>query len=755
MSTATRTDYRALARVYHDLGLNVLAVGREKKLVRLMEWGQWQAKRQTPEDVGGMPFCEAVGVAAVCGAVSAPDGMCLVCIDADKAPGEAALLNLLGQLSLPPDYSWAVHTPGKGGGSHIWAYVAESALREELAKKGLDGSAFLKAPFPGTDHIELRWEKVYTVLPGSTHPEGGVYSWHFGNGTPPTGPPAEVEARRIVRLGKWEGETTAPAKDGKTKAAPPLPNEIFEGQGRNNAMTSLAGTNQRKNASPDGILNLLREENKTKCRPPLTDKDLVSIVRSIGKKKAADPLTGNLRPLEQEAAHAEILRAEWLGMYRYAEHLRAWRRWDGQVWEKVPDSVVADAANKVLCREYGTQLAKATSDDAKRLVPLYRDACKYRSVAGGLSFLRGQDGVQTRAEEWDPEPYTVNCADGLLDMRTRELRPHDPAAMCTRVTAWGLGKDGAPSSGAWEEHLTKCLPSADVRRQVQRDLGRALVDAVLEHSLSIWYGIGRNGKSTTAEALLKGLAGYGMEAAKDLLVQTKNDRHPTEIAELAGARVVFVEETTDGKSLDEAQVKRLTGGGNKRAHFMRQDNFDVSQTFSISLLVNHRPHVTGGDPGIWERLRLVPWTVRIPFSEQRAQDDVVAELDADGAWMLRWLVAGYADWQADHHWIADEVKAATRDYRAEEDALQRFVDRYCIEGPRITVPVGELYDVWAADYLAQHHGCSKAPSKITLGKMLRDRGITADTEGHAKTRVYRGITLKVRPGLEQLEWDDA
>ena len=750
MSDATRTDYLALARVYHDLGINVLPVGRNKQLVRLMKWEHWQTACQSDTDVGRMPFREALGVAAVSGAVSAPEGACLACIDADKAPGKAVLLNLLGQLSLPPDYLWAVRTPGKGGGWHVWAIVP--GLAAALAKKGLDGSAFLKAPFPGADHIELRWEKVYTVLPGSTHPEGGCYTWEHGNGTPPAVPPAEVEAGRVVRLGKWEGETTVPAKDGKTKAAPPLPNEIFEGQGRNNAMTSLAGTNRRKNASPDGILNLLREENKTKCRPPLTDKDLVSIVRSIGKKKAADPLTGNLRPLEQEAAHAEILRAEWLGMYRYAEHLRAWRRWDGQVWEKVPDSVVADAANKVLCREYGTQLAKATGDDAKRLVPLYRDACKYRSVAGGLSFLRGQDGVQTRAEEWDPEPYTVNCTDGLLDMRTRELRPHDPAAMCTRVTAWGLGKDGAPSSGAWEKHLTKCLPSADVRRQVQRDLGRALVDAVLEHSLSIWYGIGRNGKSTTAEALLKGLAGYGMEAAKDLLVQTKNDRHPTEIAELAGARVVFVEETTDGKSLDEAQVKRLTGGGNKRAHFMRQDNFDVPQTFSISLLVNHRPHVTGGDPGIWERLRLVPWTVRIPFSEQRAQDDVVAELDADGAWMLRWLVAGYADWQADHHWIADEVKAATRDYRAEEDALQGFIDRHCIEEPRVTIPRGELYEVWVADHQRQRPLLSK-PSKIAFGKMLRDRGITAAVEGHANAKVYRGITLKERPEQESMDCD--
>ena len=266
---------------------------------------------------------------------------------------------------------------------------------------------------------------------------------------------------------------------------------------------------------------------------------------------------------------------------------------------------------------------------------------------------------------------------------------------------------------------------------------------MLEHSLAIWYGVGRNGKSTTADALLLGLGKYGMQAAKDLLVTSRNEHHPTEIAELAGARLVFVEETADGKNLDEAQVKRLTGGGNKRAHFMCKDNFDVPQTFSIALLVNHRPHVRGGDPGIWERLRLIPWSVRIPFCEQRPQDEVVAELVADGSWMLRWMVAGFADWQNDHHWIAEAVKVATHDYRAEEDALQSFIDRFCIEEPSATIPKGELYEAWAADYALQNPA-RKVPSKIAFGKMLKERGIVSRPDGHAKVETWCGLTLKVR-----------
>ena len=267
--------------------------------------------------------------------------------------------------------------------------------------------------------------------------------------------------------------------------------------------------------------------------PPPPEDDEPAAWEGEGEAEAA-------RDLESEAAHAAVLRGKWLGRYRFAAHVNKWKRWDGTVWATVTDSVVADAACKVLVREYGRQIAEVDAGEEakrKRLFGLYKSACTFRGVSGALAFLRGQDGVHTDVEQWDADPYILNCADGLLDLRTCELRGHDSAAMCTRITAWGLGKDGRASSGAWERHLAMCLPSADVRRQVQRDLGRSLVDAVLEHSLAIWYGIGRNGKSTTSEALLKGLAGYGMEASKDLLVQTKHERHPTEIAELAGARV--------------------------------------------------------------------------------------------------------------------------------------------------------------------------------------------------------------------------
>jgi putative DNA primase/helicase len=446
----------------------------------------------------------------------------------------------------------------------------------------------------------------------------------------------------------------------------------------------------------------------------------------------------DLMPLIHEAAHAEVLASAWRGEYRWAHQEGTWRRWTGSVWQAEPEPVVLAAAQKVLRRHYGMMLAeKQTGEEDKRLHTLHGEACRNSSVLGGLAFLKGEPGFYTAHEQWDADLDKLNCADGLLDLETQTLHRHDPAALCTMITRWKFADEG--STGAWERQLELGLPNPDIRRQVQRDLGRALSGATKEHSLPIWYGIGRNTKTTDAEALLCGLDGYAHMAVGNLLMATKYERHPTEIAELSGKRLVFSDEIDDGKELAEARVKDLTGGGAvKRAHFMRQDNFNVKKTFSIFLLVNHLPTIKGTDKGIWDRIREVPWTVSIPFAKQRKQDDVVAELVADGSWMLRWLVAGYADFQANPRWIAAEVQAATAAYHGEQDRILGFITDACEEKPFVQQPKAELYDAYVSWCTAND---VQALGKTDFAKALKNRGIKLKRTGHDNVSVWLGIRL--------------
>ncbi len=59
-----------------------------------------------------------------------------------------------------------------------------------------------------------------------------------------------------------------------------IPNSILEGQGRNNHLTSLAGSMKRRGVADAAIKTALESVNQSICKPPLADNELAGILRS-------------------------------------------------------------------------------------------------------------------------------------------------------------------------------------------------------------------------------------------------------------------------------------------------------------------------------------------------------------------------------------------------------------------------------------------------------------------------------------------
>jgi putative DNA primase/helicase len=454
---------------------------------------------------------------------------------------------------------------------------------------------------------------------------------------------------------------------------------------------------------------------------------------------------------ERDLAHAEALTHLWRDRYRWAPHRGAWLTWTGQVWSPLTEEQAAAQATEALRRHYAEQIAAARDDDAvRRFTRLARETCMSARVNGGLYFLKGREGFHTDAEEWDADPWALNAANGVIDLRTGTLRPHDPQDLLTKLAP--VDYDPAADGPTWDAHLSYFLPDPDVRRQVQRDLGLSLFGGDLEEFFDIWYGTGSNGKSTTVKVLQNALGDYAARAAPNLLIQRRHESHPTEVADLAGRRVVFSVEIGARARLDEAKVKDLTGGDRIKARYMRQDFFEFPQTWTIFLLVNHRPIITGTDNGIWRRVRLVPWTVSMPEDNpaRQPQEIIVGRLGAEGPAILRWLVDGILDWQADRRWMADAVRAATDEYRANQDRLAGFLADCCEVRPRVSTPVGELYDAYA-------EWCDTANEdplgKNPFSRQLLDRGFS-QKKGTKGLRRWLGIRLLSAPRQDELFGDD-
>jgi putative DNA primase/helicase len=376
---------------------------------------------------------------------------------------------------------------------------------------------------------------------------------------------------------------------------------------------------------------------------------------------------------------------------RYVPAWRRWLVWDGTRWAR-DDTGQAARWMKVIARKLTTDAyAIVDKDERRTAVNAARRGESSAGVSGALTLASTENAVAVIPDALDADPFLLNCRNGTLDLRTGELRGHDPADLLTKVT--GAGYNPAITGTEWIKFLERVQPDEAMRCYLARLFGHALEGRVVEHILPICWGDGANGKGTFVAALFGALGEYADAADPELLTARTFDAHPTGVADLFGLRLAILHETDAGKRLAEGTVKRLTGGDRIKARRMREDfwHFDPSHTFAV--LTNHKPLISGTDEGIWRRVRLVPWPVVIPAEErdEHLSDRLALEADA----VLAWLVAGYRDWRGQGLAEPETVISATAGYKEESDALRRFLDERCLIGVGYTARSSELFSAWS------------------------------------------------------------
>jgi putative DNA primase/helicase len=222
-------------------------------------WGVWkelQARRATEAELREKwrdnPFLN-VGIAL--GPVSG-----LVRLDVDGEQGEAMLLQASrGDLPVTPEI-----ISGAGRGL-LYAIPAGVRLRPthqhgEQIHSGLS----------------LLGEGSQTVMPPSRHKSGRRYRWAERRG------PDEIAA---APLPAWAVALMADSRHGRGCRRGPQAGQagacVREG-GRNNVLTSFAGTMRRRGMSREAIEAALLVENRLRCEPPLDEEEVRVIAASVG-----------------------------------------------------------------------------------------------------------------------------------------------------------------------------------------------------------------------------------------------------------------------------------------------------------------------------------------------------------------------------------------------------------------------------------------------------------------------------------------
>lgn len=146
-----------------------------------------------------------------------------------------------------------------GGGYHLYfRYPQNIEIRNSAGKLG--------------KNIDVRGEGGYIVAPPSLHISGKRYEFLNDNSVKPF-PQAFIE-----KLNKTEARTENKFSNGKE-----LQKDFYLDGNRNNSLTSIAGKLRRAGLSESELEAALLKINLERCKPPLSEKKVLQIVRSISR----------------------------------------------------------------------------------------------------------------------------------------------------------------------------------------------------------------------------------------------------------------------------------------------------------------------------------------------------------------------------------------------------------------------------------------------------------------------------------------
>jgi putative DNA primase/helicase len=569
------------------------------------------------------------------------------------------------------------------GGTH-YVFLYAPGIRNSAGKLG--------------EGLDVRGEDGYIVVSPSVVEEdgrSGPYTWR----TPLNHD--QIAAMPTWLLNRLEA-VAAPRMGGKPISA----DVVIRNGTRNTTLASLAGSMRRRGMSASAIHQALLVENDERCDPPLDADEVAQIASSIGRYAPAVQLTlqvgvdGNLVPDEKplsEGGDAERMVLLYGDRFRWVAEEKTWLAWDGERWARDKMFEVQRMARETLLALQAAGLELPASDAKKRVLGHALRADSAKGIDGMVKVARYVPGITVSAAILDTDPNVVNVGNGTLDLRSFELRPHEPKDMLTRLV--DVPYEPGAQAPTWQQFLHDVfMGKADVIEFVQRCVGYTLTGGIDEQVVFFLHGAGANGKSTFVGALSALFGDYAANAGKEtFLASHRNEgrRPEPELMHLAGKRFTFVDEVDEGRALDEGRIKALTGGETTTARDVYKTMETFRNTAKIWFDLNTLPDFKGIDYGIERRLIVIPFDRK--FSDQDKDEGMLHKLKAELPGILAWAVQGCRAWR--RRGLSVErphaVNLATRQYRDEQNHLPAFFEQFYTLAPGGTVPGAQLQQDYA------------------------------------------------------------
>jgi len=394
-----------------------------------------------------------------------------------------------------------------------------------------------------------------------------------------------------------------------------------------------------------------------------------------------------------DTTNAERLMREHGEKIRYMPAWKKWLVWNGNYWEiDEGDAMVSGFALETI-RSIHREMLK-TSDHRERIeiekfAMMSENGRRRKSCVEMASLIKK---LHVKSDDLDNNPWLINCRNGTVNIFTGEFTEHNQTDMITKVA--NVDFDPQADCPLWKQFIREIMDyNTDVINFLQTASGWAITGDTREQTMFILYGSGANGKSTFLNTIMALLGDYAIATPTETFMRKSGDQITNDIARLRGTRFVTTTEAEQGKRLSEPLIKKITGNDQMTARFLYGEFFNFKPTFKIFMATNHKPVIKGTDYGIWRRIKLIPFTTRIPVEKQ--DKELEEKLIKEASGILNWLLEGVANWKREGLVAPDAVLNATDEYRGEMDVIGNFIKERCTAQAGLSIRIRELYRAYS------------------------------------------------------------
>ncbi len=492
------------------------------------------------------------------------------------------------------------------------------------------------------------------------------------------------------------------------------------------------------------------EQSGLAQRPKWTDR---ASYRELTIEAACDGIVPMVVPNDENGAPAPLPEPDWAlkgdliavrffrdthqGKLVFVRSINQWLRWDittaQWLWCYLGEET--ELAKKSLQDLYRLACVKAADkpDGGPKLVAEIAALQREPRIRAVLSLSKSEPGMSLLHEDLDKHPTMLGVKNGVVDLKTGALKPNDPTLFITKYV--DIDYDPDAQCPAYHAFLHDVL-EADTATiaAVQRLVGLTLTGIPDEEIIVFCIGTGANGKSIFSNVIYGVFGPYAKTAPSTLLSARRTDDHGprSDLAMLAGSRLVSINELPGGMTLDETVTKQLAGREPISARFLHQEFFTFLPCWTPWVRTNHKPIVKGTDNAIWRRLVIIPF--RRTFTPQEQDPNLEEKLRREGAGVLAWMVQGAQAYIRNGLLQSPAMKSELAQYRTSSDLMGEFLDEKTEADPTAEVKQSALY----FDY---RHWCDgnglRPASKRAFSEQLAERGY--DQRKSGKDRYYTGL----------------